>query len=564
VRSVTAGGIKDSNGFSNVIYAGTDGLGPLLPTGGHIWVTPNASVGPGSWLDRTGAINPGGFPVSAVAIDTSDATGNTAYVTIMGFRVSHVWKTSNAGVSWTDFTGTAPNSLPDAPAKAVLIDAGSTPATGTVYVATDIGVFSSSTASPNWTEVGPAPDSGNAGYLPNVAVTALGMFNSGGTKKLRASTYGRGMWEFTLVAAPDFELAVSNNPLTVFAGQPAVFNGTLKALNGYNSPVNLSCVSGVTQVPPTCTVPNSPVLPNSAGAPFTLNASSPTATGYQFNAHGVGTDTNTVTRDSLLTLHVVDFNLNTPSPASVTVSQSATSAPVNFQVTGLGSFNAAVALSCTGLPAGVTCNFQPSSSVHPTSTTPVAVTMTVSTSASTPTGTFPIAIAANATGAPSPKAQNLSLVVVGTTGFSFTNTSGPQTVNAGGTAAYTLGVSPTGSSTFVSTVTYSCTTAGLPPLSNCSFSPRQIAAGSAATNVTLKLATTPSPGGTAPGTYTITVNAKSGSVTQTVTATMTVIPGSTFDFSIFNNTSPVTIMAGQIATLQSRCGSGCPWQHVSG
>jgi hypothetical protein len=158
----------------------------------------------------------------------------------------------------------------------------------------------------------------------------------------------------------------------------------------------------------------------------------------------------------------------------------------------------------------------------------------------------------------------LSLVVVGTTGFSFTNTSGPQTVNAGGTAAYTLGVSPTGSSTFVSTVTYSCTTAGLPPLSNCSFSPRQIAAGSAATNVTLKLATTPSPGGTAPGTYTITVNAKSGSVTQTVTATMTVIPGSTFDFSIFNNTSPVTIMAGQIATLQSRCGSGCPWQHVSG
>jgi hypothetical protein len=33
-----------------------------------------------------------------------------------------------------------------------------------------------------------------------------------------------------------------------------------------------------------------------------------------------------------------------------------------------------------------------------------------------------------------------------------------------------------------------------------------------------------------------------------VTATLTVIPGSTFDFTIFNNTSPVTITAGQIAT----------------
>ena len=285
--------------------------------------------------------------------------------------------------------------------------------------------------------MGPAPISGNAGYLPNVAVTALGMFNSGGTKKLRASTYGRGMWEFTLVAA--ILSLPSHNPLTVFAGQPAVFNGTLKALNGYNSPVNLSCVSGPTLPPLGCSATPPSLTPSNSGTTFTVNASSPTATDYQFNAHGVGTDTNTVTRDLLLTLHVVDFSLTAPSPANVTVSQSATSAPVNFQVTALGSFNAAVALTCTGLPAGATCNFQPSSSVHPTLTTPVAVTMTVSTSASTPTGTFPIAIAANATGAPSPKTQNLSLVVVGTTGFSITNTSGPQTVIAGGRRHTLLG-----------------------------------------------------------------------------------------------------------------------------
>jgi len=93
VRSLAAGGLKDSNGFSNVIYAGTDGLGSSMPTGGHVWVTTNASGGSGTWFDRTGAINPGSFPISGIAIDTSDATGNTAYVTIMGFHVSHVWKT---------------------------------------------------------------------------------------------------------------------------------------------------------------------------------------------------------------------------------------------------------------------------------------------------------------------------------------------------------------------------------------------------------------------------------------------------------------------------------------
>ena len=139
-------------------------------------------------------------------------------MTIMGFHVSHVWKTSDAGNSWTDFTA----NLPDAPANAVFVDT----AASTVYVGTDVGVFASSTASPNWTEVGPAPG-GGAGYLPNTAVTALRMFNSGGTKKLRASTYGRGIWEFTLAEAPDFQFSIADNSLTTFVGQTATFAVTL-------------------------------------------------------------------------------------------------------------------------------------------------------------------------------------------------------------------------------------------------------------------------------------------------------------------------------------------------
>ncbi len=175
VRSLAAGGLKDTDGFSTVIYAGTDGLGPLVTTGGHIWVTANATKGAGNWFDRTGKTNPQHFPISAVAIDTSDTTGKTAYMTIMGFHVSHVWKTTNAGVSWSNFSG----ALPDAPVNAVLLDAGSK----TIYVGTDVGVFSSGTSAASWAEVGPAPGSGQAGYLPEVPVTTLRMFNSAGDKE---------------------------------------------------------------------------------------------------------------------------------------------------------------------------------------------------------------------------------------------------------------------------------------------------------------------------------------------------------------------------------------------
>ena len=101
----------------------------------------DAADGSLTWADATGAINPDNFPISGIAIDSSDTSGLTAYVTIMGFHVSHVWQTKYAGVSWTDFTA----NLPDAPVNAIVVDAGTTPATGMIYVGTDAGVFSSST-----------------------------------------------------------------------------------------------------------------------------------------------------------------------------------------------------------------------------------------------------------------------------------------------------------------------------------------------------------------------------------------------------------------------------------
>jgi hypothetical protein len=395
VRSLAAGGPKDGSGFSQVIYAGTDGLGGTTnPAGGRVFVT--TSAGTTLMADRTGTINPGQFPIWAIAIDPSDATGQTAFATVMGFHVAHVFKTTNAGLTWTTFAGTSPNTIPDAPADTAVVD----PQAGLVYVGTDVGVFVSSTASANWTEVGPANGPTASGYLPNVPVTALRIFNSGGKKLLRASTYGRGIWQFDLLASttPDYQISISNATQTIFPTQTATFSGTLTAGNGYASAVALSCTTGTTPAPSTCTPNPASLAPTGIGAAFTVSAAG-VAQDYLFKLHGVGTDPATVTHDAAVTLHVVDFGLGAPSPASVSVAQGSTSAGVAFAVTGVGAFNGTVTLACpsSGLPAGVTCSFTPSASV---SALPATVTLMFTTTSSTPMGTTTITISATTPGAP--------------------------------------------------------------------------------------------------------------------------------------------------------------------
>jgi hypothetical protein len=237
VAGLAAGGPKDASGFSNVVYATTAGLGPFCTAaspcggqfgGGEVWVTKTAST---TMLSNvTGAINPKNYTISSVAIDTSVANGQTAYVGIMGFHTSHVWKTTNAGTSWTDWTGSGLAALPDAPVSALLVDSSVTPAQ--LYAGTDVGVFVSSTSSATWIEVGPVAGPG-AGFLPSAPVTAIQIFSSGLSKKLRASTYGRGIWEFAL-PVPDFSVpATLAAPPAANPGQTA---STTMALSPVGSP----------------------------------------------------------------------------------------------------------------------------------------------------------------------------------------------------------------------------------------------------------------------------------------------------------------------------------------
>ncbi len=519
VRAVAAGGPTDANG-SSVIYATTSALGPLdaplsSPAGGHVWVSTDASAGIAGFGDVTnngpeGSINPNQFPISSVAIDSSDPTGKTAYVTIMGFTggSGHVWQTTNAGASWTDFTG----NLPDSPVNAVVVY----PPMSQVYVATDVGVFGSSRSAANWTELGPTSSTDQPGFLPNVAVTALAVFNSGGQQLLRASTYGRGIWQFNLVITPDFEISVSDSPQTAFSGQTTTFNGSASALSGYASSVTLSCIAGTTAPPSTCSA--SPlVLAPANNTPFTVTAGG-AAGDYSFNVQAVGSDPNQITHQVPVTLHVVSFGLTTPSPASVTVPRGTTSSPVSFQATAAGSFNQSVAISCSSGIANAICSLTPANTVSPTANAAVNMMASVSVPAGTAVGSYLVTLQASTAGTSATPSVSFTLNVTTNPDFVLTEPGAFPEVNVGSSG--TSGpISIASQDGFDAAVSLSCSTpygAG-----SCSVSPSSVSSFPATATLTINGASF------AVGSYSVSIIGTSGSVTHSVT-----VPFNVGDYSI--------------------------------
>ena len=115
--------------------------------------------------------------VTHIAVDRSNAS--LALATLSGSSASHVFLTTNAGLTWTSVNGT----LPDMPANAgVIVD----DAPNHFFIGTDAGVWETTNGGQSWVS---AP-------LPNVVVTDLS-YNPA-TKQLVAATYGRGLFRYSL------------------------------------------------------------------------------------------------------------------------------------------------------------------------------------------------------------------------------------------------------------------------------------------------------------------------------------------------------------------------------
>jgi hypothetical protein len=174
---------------------------------------------------------------------------------------------------------------------------------------------------------------------------------------------------------PDFTNVISNAAQNVSVLQNATFNGTLTALGGYNKSVTLSCIAGMTAPPPTCTPSPNPLTPTGAGAAYTVTAGGTVAQAYNF---GVRATDGTLTHTQVVTLTLSpDVNVPQPltNPAAANPGQSS-STTMNLTPAGGATFGANVTYSCTsGLPAGATCSFSPTSINSGAAATAVTVTI---------------------------------------------------------------------------------------------------------------------------------------------------------------------------------------------
>jgi len=166
LTSGTISAVAPAPSNAQVVYVGA--------SAGQLYVT---SDGGTNWNLRTTGLST--RYVEDFAVDRAD--WQTAYVTLSGFGSGHVYRTTNAGQTWTDVS----SNLPDIPVNAVIVDPASR---GIVMVGTDVGVFISSDSGATWTPL----DQG----LPNVAVFDIA-YNPA-TGSLIAATHGRGMFALQL------------------------------------------------------------------------------------------------------------------------------------------------------------------------------------------------------------------------------------------------------------------------------------------------------------------------------------------------------------------------------
>ncbi len=298
----------------------------------------------------------------------------------------------------------------------------------------------------------------------------------------------------TLIVAPDFSVSVASTA-TVNAGSTVAPNVTVNALGGFTGAVTLS-VSGL-PAGVTAGFATNPVNGSGSSA-LSLSSAASTVSGvYPLVVTGTS---GSLVRTANLSLTVRSFTVAVSSSTlSLTAGAPTTS---TLTLTMQQGFNSSVTFSATGLPAGVTAAFSPTSR---TSTGASTITLTATTAA------VPGVYSVSFIGTSGSLAKNASAELTVAPGFSLSN-GGNKTVSAG--SSVTNSVTLASSSGLAGATSF--TVSGLPSGITGSFSPSSL---SAPGSTTLTLAST---GTTVAGVYPITVTGTNGSLSRTTSFNLTV------------------------------------------
>jgi HYR domain/Secretion system C-terminal sorting domain len=162
----------------------------------------------GSWTTITGSWP--ALTITFIAVDPANA--NRVWITLGGYTAGQkVYESTNAGSSWTNISG----ALPNTPALSIAYEnTGGTPMDA-IYVGMGVGVYYRSDVTA-WT----LHDTG----LPNVPIYDLQINHT--NSKIRAGTFGRGLWETLLFGAPTCDV-LSTNVTSTQPSCPGVNDGSI-------------------------------------------------------------------------------------------------------------------------------------------------------------------------------------------------------------------------------------------------------------------------------------------------------------------------------------------------
>lgn len=179
----------------------------------HIWKTTDASAGSPTWTEITGTLPVASANLTYIAVNANDPS--TLWVVFGSFSSGNkVFQSIDGGSTWTNITGTLPN-VP------VLCIVQETRVIGNprLFIGTDVGVYEKN-GSADWEYF-------NTG-LPSVVVTELD-FYYGATQsadRLRAATYGRGLWE-TSIESTVTKFIVTSSDYNPVAGSSVTITAQL-------------------------------------------------------------------------------------------------------------------------------------------------------------------------------------------------------------------------------------------------------------------------------------------------------------------------------------------------
>ena len=228
---------------------------------------------------------------------------------------------------------------------------------------------------------------------------------------------------------------------------------------------------------------------------------------------------------------------SSPPPPGFSLSASSSTESLNqgatatdtISVTPSGGFSGSVALSASGLPAGVTASFSPASTAGTS-------TLTFSASATATAGTATVTITGSSGTLSATTAIQLTVSVPQTPGFSLAAASKAVSITQGSSGTDSVTVTPSGG--FSGSVALSAS--GLPAGVSASFSP---ASTTGSSTLTLSASSTATA-----GTATVTITGSSGTLSATTQINVTVTAPVSPDFSLAASSASVSINQGSSGT----------------